>query len=37
MTFAEMTAVEKNRVSHRAQALERAAGWLADWARAKRR
>ncbi len=32
MTFAEMTAVEKNRVSHRGQALERALGWLREYA-----
>lgn len=32
MTFAEMTAVEKNRVSHRGQALERAIGWLREYA-----
>ncbi len=33
MTFAEMTAAEKDRVSHRGQALERAMGWLEDFAR----
>jgi XTP/dITP diphosphohydrolase len=32
MTFAEMTAAEKNRVSHRGQALERAVGWLREYA-----
>ncbi len=30
MTFAEMTPAEKNRVSHRGQALERAGGWLLE-------
>lgn len=30
MTFAEMTAAEKNKVSHRGQALERAVGWLKE-------
>jgi XTP/dITP diphosphohydrolase len=35
MTFSEMTAEEKHRVSHRGQALERAVGWLLEqpWAR----
>ncbi len=32
MTFAEMTQQEKERVSHRGQALERAVGWLEEYA-----
>ncbi|MBP7147604.1 MAG: RdgB/HAM1 family non-canonical purine NTP pyrophosphatase [Acidobacteria bacterium] len=31
MTFAEMTPEEKDSVSHRGQALERAVGWLRDY------
>jgi XTP/dITP diphosphohydrolase len=34
MTFSAMTPVEKNHVSHRGQALERAVGWLREWAAA---